>query len=67
VYYFSACKFSNLRIGFLAAVVSSNTETESKETLDHFADTLIQIANEAKDDPDKVLEAPGSSFASLAI
>jgi glycine dehydrogenase subunit 2 len=23
------------------------TETESKETLDHFADTLIQIANDS--------------------
>ena len=38
------------------------TETESKETLDHFADTLIQIANEAKDDPDKVLEAPHTTI-----
>ena len=38
------------------------TETESKETLDHFADTLIQIANEAKEDPDKVLEAPHTTI-----
>ncbi len=30
---------------------------ESKETLDYFIDTLISIA-EAKNDPDKVLEAP---------
>ena len=37
------------------------TETESKETLDHFCDALIQIANEAKEDPDKVLEAPHST------
>ena len=34
------------------------TETESKETLDYFCDTLIQIAKEAEEDPDKVLEAP---------
>ncbi|MDI1799154.1 aminomethyl-transferring glycine dehydrogenase subunit GcvPB, partial [Staphylococcus aureus] len=34
------------------------TETESKETLDYFIDTLISIAEEAKNDPDKVLEAP---------
>ncbi|MBU6943986.1 aminomethyl-transferring glycine dehydrogenase subunit GcvPB [Staphylococcus sp. CWZ226] len=34
------------------------TETESKETLDYFCDALIQIAEEAKEDPDKVLEAP---------
>ena len=33
------------------------TETESKETLDHFVDSLIQISNEAKDNPDVVLEA----------
>lgn len=38
------------------------TETESKETLDHFADTLIQIAKEAKEDPDKVLEAPHTTI-----
>ncbi|SUL69062.1 glycine dehydrogenase subunit 2 [Staphylococcus aureus] len=29
-----------------------------KETLDYFIDTLISIAEEAKNDPDKVLEAP---------
>ena len=34
------------------------TETESKETLDYFCDALIQISEEAKNDPDKVLEAP---------
>ncbi len=34
------------------------TETESKETLDYFINTLISIAEEAKNDPDKVLEAP---------
>ncbi|CAM3971440.1 glycine dehydrogenase (aminomethyl-transferring) [Staphylococcus schweitzeri] len=37
------------------------TETESKETLDYFIDSLISIAEEAKNDPDKVLEAPHST------
>ncbi|MFC7440923.1 aminomethyl-transferring glycine dehydrogenase subunit GcvPB [Laceyella putida] len=34
------------------------TETESKETLDHFIDTMIQIAKEAKETPELVQEAP---------
>lgn len=34
------------------------TETESKETLDKFCDTMIQIAKEAEENPDIVLEAP---------
>ncbi|MHC0552396.1 aminomethyl-transferring glycine dehydrogenase subunit GcvPB [Salinicoccus jeotgali] len=34
------------------------TETESKETLDGFVDTLIGISKEAEEDPDIVLEAP---------
>jgi glycine dehydrogenase subunit 2 len=34
------------------------TETENKETLDAFADAMIQIANEAKTDPEKVKTAP---------
>ena len=34
------------------------TETESKETLDGFCDTLIQIAKEAEETPEVVLEAP---------
>ncbi|MEY8599639.1 aminomethyl-transferring glycine dehydrogenase subunit GcvPB [Staphylococcus shinii] len=38
------------------------TETESKETLDHFCDTMIQIANEAKENPDVVLEAPHTTI-----
>ncbi|GEP76678.1 hypothetical protein SCA04_09920 [Staphylococcus carnosus] len=38
------------------------TETESKETLDYFCDAMIQIANEAKEDPDKVLEAPHNTI-----
>ncbi|EKU49865.1 aminomethyl-transferring glycine dehydrogenase subunit GcvPB [Staphylococcus massiliensis] len=38
------------------------TETESKDTLDYFCDALIQISNEAKEDPDKVLEAPHNTI-----
>jgi glycine dehydrogenase subunit 2 len=34
------------------------TETESKETLDSFIDTMIQIAKEAEDNPEIVQEAP---------
>jgi glycine dehydrogenase subunit 2 len=34
------------------------TETESKETLDDFADTLIQIAKETEENPEIVQEAP---------
>ncbi|MXQ55097.1 aminomethyl-transferring glycine dehydrogenase subunit GcvPB [Shimazuella alba] len=34
------------------------TETESKETLDHFIETMIQIANEAKETPEVIQEAP---------
>lgn len=38
------------------------TETESKETLDYFIDSMIQIAEEAKNEPDTVLEAPHSTI-----
>ena len=34
------------------------TETESKETLDAFADALLQIAEEAKTHPERVTHAP---------
>ncbi|SEK48600.1 glycine dehydrogenase subunit 2 [Paenibacillus sp. cl141a] len=34
------------------------TETESKETLDSFIDTMIQIAKEAESTPDVVINAP---------
>ncbi|OEF99617.1 glycine dehydrogenase (aminomethyl-transferring) [Vulcanibacillus modesticaldus] len=37
------------------------TETENKETLDHFINTLIQIAKEAEEEPEKVLKAPHST------
>ncbi|MGC7686676.1 aminomethyl-transferring glycine dehydrogenase subunit GcvPB [Staphylococcus epidermidis] len=38
------------------------TETESKETLDYFIDAMIQIADETKNNPDKVLEAPHTTI-----
>ncbi|OFJ64544.1 MULTISPECIES: aminomethyl-transferring glycine dehydrogenase subunit GcvPB [unclassified Staphylococcus] len=38
------------------------TETESKETLDHFINAMIEIAEEAKNDPDKALEAPHTTI-----
>ncbi|MCG7407353.1 aminomethyl-transferring glycine dehydrogenase subunit GcvPB [Paenibacillus sp. ACRRX] len=37
------------------------TETESKETLDSFIDTMIQIAQEAKENPELLLNAPYST------
>lgn len=37
------------------------TETESKETLDAFIDTMIQIAKEAEETPEVVQEAPHST------
>ena len=40
------------------AIMPEPTETESKETLDEFADALIKIAEEAKRDPEILKEAP---------
>ncbi len=40
------------------------TETESKETLDGFIDTMIRIANEAKENPELVLNAPYTTYVS---
>jgi glycine dehydrogenase subunit 2 len=40
------------------ALMIEPTETESKETLDAFADALIAIAEEASSNPEKVLSAP---------
>lgn len=34
------------------------TETESKETLDHFCEVMIKIAEEAKSSPELLKEAP---------
>jgi glycine dehydrogenase subunit 2 len=40
------------------AMLIEPTETESKETLDAFADALVEIAREAHDDPARVTSAP---------
>lgn len=40
------------------ALMIEPTETETKETLDAFADALIQIADEAHNDPDLLHQAP---------
>ncbi len=34
------------------------TETESKETLDAFAEAMLQVAREAETDPDLLHDAP---------
>src|SRR5699024_2859733 len=40
------------------ALMIEPTETESKETLDGFIDTMLQIAKEAEENPKIVQEAP---------
>ena len=40
------------------------TETESKETLDSFIETMIQIAKEAEENPEIVQEAPHTTVVS---
>ena len=40
------------------ALMIEPTETESKETLDAFADALLRIAEEARSDPDLLHKAP---------
>ncbi|MFZ3577894.1 aminomethyl-transferring glycine dehydrogenase subunit GcvPB [Virgibacillus sp. DJP39] len=44
------------------ALMVEPTETESKETLDGFIDTMIEISEEAKNDPEKVQEAPHTTI-----
>jgi glycine dehydrogenase subunit 2 len=46
------------------AMMIEPTETESKETLDAFADVMIQIAKEAEENPEIVQEAPHSTVVS---
>jgi glycine dehydrogenase subunit 2 len=43
------------------ALMVEPTETESKETLDAFADAMLRAANEAKETPDLLHEAPVSA------
>lgn len=40
------------------AIMIEPTESESKDKLDEFVDTMIQIAEEAKTNPEKILSAP---------
>ncbi len=40
------------------ALMMEPTETESKETLDRFIETMIQIAKEAEENPDLLRQAP---------
>jgi glycine dehydrogenase subunit 2 len=40
------------------AIMIEPTETESKQTLDSFADAMIAIAKETEEDPEKVTSAP---------
>ncbi|MCA1009658.1 aminomethyl-transferring glycine dehydrogenase subunit GcvPB [Halobacillus halophilus] len=46
------------------ALMIEPTETESKETLDAFVEAMIQISNEAKENPEIVQEAPHSTIVS---
>ena len=46
------------------AMMIEPTETESKETLDRFAEVLITIAGEIKENPQVVIEAPHSTVVS---
>ena len=43
------------------ALMIEPTETENKESLDAFADALLQIADEAKNEPDLLLNAPSTA------
>lgn len=43
---------------FHEAMMIEPTETESKETIDLFIDTMRKIAREASEEPDLVKEAP---------
>jgi len=43
------------------ALMIEPTETESKQTLDEFADAMIKIADEAKTKPDLLFQAPHST------
>jgi glycine dehydrogenase subunit 2 len=43
------------------AIMIEPTETESKETLDRFAETLVKIKKESEDDPELLKNAPMST------
>lgn len=43
------------------AIMIEPTETESKDTIDSFIEAMIEISNEIKEKPDKVINAPYST------
>ncbi len=43
------------------AIMIEPTESETKEKLDEFVDTMIQISKEVEEEPEKVLSAPHST------
>ena len=43
------------------AMMIEPTETEAKETLDNFADVMKQIAEQAKNNPEKLIESPNKT------
>ena len=43
------------------AIMIEPTESENKEILDEFVDTMVQIAQDAKTNPEKILSAPHST------
>ncbi len=46
------------------AIMIEPTETESRETLDRFADAMIEIANDVESKPEIVLNAPTTTIVS---
>ena len=40
------------------AIMIEPTETESKEVLDNFIDTMLKIAREIEENPEEVLKSP---------
>jgi len=52
------CVFSARRQKQREALMIEPTETEAKETLDAFAEAMIQIAREAETDPLRLCDAP---------
>jgi len=43
------------------ALMIEPTETESKQSLDHFAEAMLRIAQEAREDPQRLHDAPTTS------
>lgn len=43
---------------FHQSIMIEPTETESKQTLDHFVEVMLEIAREAKENPERLKQAP---------